>query len=61
MPDIKLGSNETMIGCLKVKGCLWSTPCMCYNCEHLSSKKLRKWIKILNKKKPLTNNIKKND
>ena len=54
MPDIKLGSNKEMIGCLKVKGCLWSTPCKCYNCNNFSSEKLRDWIKILNKKKHLT-------
>ena len=51
MPDIKLGTNEEMIGCLKVKGCLWSTPCECYNCNIFDSMKLREWIKILSKKK----------
>ncbi len=50
MPDIKLGTNEQMIGCLKTKGCLWSTPCECYNCNNFDSQKLREWIKFLNKK-----------
>lgn len=54
MPDIKLGSNKEMIGCLKVKGCLWSTPCDCYNCNNFSSEKVREWIKNLKKKKHLT-------
>ncbi len=52
MPDIKLGTNEQMIGCLKTKGCLWSTPCECYNCNNFDSLKVREWIKILHKKKP---------
>lgn len=51
MPNVKLGSEEEMIGCLKVKGCMWSTPCECYNCKTFESKKLREWIKILSKKK----------
>ena len=54
MPDVKLGTNNKMIGCLKVKGCLWSTPCECYNCKDFDSLKLREWIKILRKKKALT-------
>ena len=54
MPDIKLGTNEEMIGCLRVKGCLWSTPCECYNCRDFDSEKVRDWTKILNKKKHLT-------
>ena len=54
MPDIKLGSNKEIMGCLKVKGCLWSTPCDCYNCINFSSEKVREWIKNLKKKKHLT-------
>jgi len=51
MPDIKLGSNSEMIGCLKIKGCMWSTPCNCYNCENFSAIKLHEWLKIINNKK----------
>ena len=51
MPDIKLGSNNEMIGCLKIKGCMWSTPCNCYNCENFSAIKLHEWLKIINNKK----------
>ena len=51
MPDVKLGSEEEMIGCLKVKGCMWSTPCECYNCKTFNTKKLKEQIKILSKNK----------
>jgi hypothetical protein len=29
---------NTMNGCLKHPGCMWSTPCDCTNCEKLNKK-----------------------
>lgn len=49
MPDVKLGSDEEIIGCLKIKGCMWSTPCNCYNCSTFTADRLRKWLEKYNK------------
>lgn len=41
MPDIILGTDDAMIGCLLNKGCLYSIPCTCYNCENFDLTKIQ--------------------
>lgn len=51
MPTVKCGENKELIGCLLNQGCLWSTPCYCYNCRIFSHEKLLSWLKVINEDK----------
>jgi len=51
MPDKKIGTNDIMIGCLLNRGCLYSIPCNCFNCENFDSTKIRDYCSKIEREK----------
>lgn len=46
-----IGTDDAMIGCLLNRGCLYSIPCNCYNCENFDFTKIKDYCTNIKKEK----------